>query len=584
MMKIIEENIINNEEKIIIVVLDNSSSMKSRACDRNNEEFKNFSRGDFLKHSMRTIIELIANDKNQYYLGIITFDTNPCCVMPISKLDNDGIEKAKKTVSKISPDGMTDIWKGLKKGLDLGKDYEGRKRNQIIEILILTDGEPTTGCIDAISFEKQLKKYIEKSNLDDDDYKFRLSCFVYGYSISPSIMSCICGIGNGMYGYISDYSMIGSVFIHAIANILTDYSGPKDESDDEIIGIMCETIEELINENKEQKRKNILMETKNELINYYQDDFIVSLLEDIENYDKHKGQLMKAIEESHFDRWGKNYLVSYLRALKLKICTNDKDRALQHFTCKEFRNIIEEGKELFINIDPPIPSMFESYANSNFYNTCNDDRYNQMGGNIKHQSDGVNYNDRHERSHLVGNFGPKPSRDAMIGLMEKNRPCFSGCSIVLMDDGSSKRVFELKKGDLLHCGAKVVCVIETYGNGEKCDIFGRNGLLITPWHPIRCDESNGQWVFPKNIFPMLKNKLKKYYNLVLDSVHYVVIGGIDVCTLGHGFSDNDIIKHPFLGTDLVIECLEKKEGWNGGRIQLNGIFKRDSDGLICEMD
>ena len=46
------------------------------------------------------------------------------------------------------------------------------------------------------------------------------------------------------------------------------------------------------------------------------------------------------------------------------------------------------------------------------------------------------------------------------------------------------------------------------------------------------------------------------------------INGIECCTLGHNFHDNDVISHPYLGTDLVIYDLKTMKGWDNGLVEL----------------
>ena len=38
------------------------------------------------------------------------------------------------------------------------------------------------------------------------------------------------------------------------------------------------------------------------------------------------------------------------------------------------------------------------------------------------------------------------------------------------------------------------------------------------------------------------------YNLVMEEGHTAIINGVECCCLGHGFEDNDVIKHPYFGT------------------------------------
>jgi hypothetical protein len=79
--------------------------------------------------------------------------------------------------------------------------------------------------------------------------------------------------------------------------------------------------------------------------------------------------------------------------------------------------------------------------------------------------------------------------------------------------------------------------------------------------------------------------LTAYYNLVLESGHTVRIGNYDVCTLGHGFTDNYAIRHPYFGTHAVLDDLAREPGWCDGLVELRGRATQRSPttGLISRM-
>lgn len=94
---------------------------------------------------------------------------------------------------------------------------------------------------------------------------------------------------------------------------------------------------------------------------------------------------------------------------------------------------------------------------------------------------------------------------------------------------------------------------------ELNDLFNS----LPPWHPVRI---NGTWVFPGEVGETKVYNREQVYNFVLGHGHIVTIGGIECATLGHGFTDNDVIQHDYFGTHLVIDDLIK--------------FPVDSDGSI----
>jgi hypothetical protein len=62
--------------------------------------------------------------------------------------------------------------------------------------------------------------------------------------------------------------------------------------------------------------------------------------------------------------------------------------------------------------------------------------------------------------------------------------------------------------------------------------------------------------------------VKEYYNLILDKGHIVNLNGFLVATLAHGFTDNDVIQHPYFGTNQVLEDLKQHPDWPTGYITL----------------
>jgi hypothetical protein len=93
-----------------------------------------------------------------------------------------------------------------------------------------------------------------------------------------------------------------------------------------------------------------------------------------------------------------------------------------------------------------------------------------------------------------------------------------------------------------------------------------NGLEISEWHPFL---HNNEWCFPIDHYKSSKYELNEIYNFVLDKYHIITINNIKCCTLGHGFTLNNIISHPYYGTNRIIYDLMKMNGWSDGLIILD---------------
>ena len=114
--------------------------------------------------------------------------------------------------------GFTNIWDALKLGLIEAQKYQ----NYNVCLMLFTDGEPNVNPPKDIIYS--LKEYISKI----DKINFTISTFAFGYQVNSRLMEEISKIGNGIYGYCPDCTMVGTIFINFMSNILaTIESGIK---------------------------------------------------------------------------------------------------------------------------------------------------------------------------------------------------------------------------------------------------------------------------------------------------------------------------------------------------------------------
>lgn len=151
-----------------------------------------------------------------------------------------------------------------------------------------------------------------------------------------------------------------------------------------------------------------------------------------------------------------------------------------------------------------------------------------------------------------------------------NGGCFSGSCTILSDEGRPKYVKDLKRGDKVWGGHTIRVVVYTSLETPVPMVKFPTGLLLTPWHPIRKSPVE-PWQFPAEMVHGVQGifAIQGYYNLVLDTGHIVEMNGYQVCTLGHGFTENNVIRHPYFGTRAVIEDLILYDGWAEGLVQFS---------------
>jgi len=176
--------------------------------------------------------------------------------------------------------------------------------------------------------------------------------------------------------------------------------------------------------------------------------------------------------------------------------------------------------------------------------------------------------------------------------MDYDAGCIYESCRVKLQNGCIKMLKDLNRNDILEDGSKIVCLIKSKYSGQLVKL---NDLIITPYHPIYFEE---KWQFPIEVY---SNNLKKslpnpYYslidqntktvnvcNIVLERDHTIEIENFKVVTLGHGFEE-DVVKHPYYGTNRVLEDLAKIKGWDDGLIVLNKYrVIRDENTLVSGM-
>jgi hypothetical protein len=292
-------------------------------------------------------------------------------------------------------------------------------------------------------------------------------------------------------------------------------------------------------------------------------DISYDILSDNDN----EGQIMKALScNKWWISWGRNHCISYFHALKLQQCVNFKDKVLQHFGSDEFKSLQEKGIDIFSSLPAPTPSCNSGYYGSG-YAPNPTVPVNMFGG----ASNSLDPNDLNIHSFNIN----------MSNYVNNSGGCFTGDCKVKMSDDTEKRVDELKKGDSVQGGHKVLAVLMTPVNKEVDMVVFTKGLKITPWHPIILKDDD-QWCFPVDVRDSCKTYVDNYYNLVLETGHIVELNTHQVVTLGHGIKTNKVISHPYFGTDLVIDDLKTHPDWESGFLVMNpdNIVRSSETGLI----
>ncbi|CAE6467052.1 unnamed protein product [Rhizoctonia solani] len=276
----------------LCLVIDVSGSMDTEAPvpgQQDKNETTGLSVLDVVKHATRTIIESMSDDDR---IAVVTFSDSAEVVAPLTLMNKENRTKVWTTVEGLRTRGMTNLWDGLKTGMNvvtgnipsqapappspsvsswsppsparlsvtsrrsswlntLGLSKKAQspptaqepkaepesdvkapiiddasstppdtKDQRLSAVFILTDGQPN---IDPPRGHiPMLKSYLDA--LPSDAPKFTISTFGFGYNLDSRLLDEIADIGQGMYGFIPDSGMVGTVFVHALANLMSTWA------------------------------------------------------------------------------------------------------------------------------------------------------------------------------------------------------------------------------------------------------------------------------------------------------------------------------------------------------------------------
>ncbi|KAF2395996.1 hypothetical protein EJ06DRAFT_517193 [Trichodelitschia bisporula] len=607
---------------------------------------------DVTRHAAQTIIETLdANDR----LGIVVFSTQADIITRLLPMSPENKTAAIAKINALKVANSTNLWHGIMKGLSLFEDSD--RSNNVPALMVLTDGQPNHMC--------PPQGYVTK--LWKNEVSIPIHTFGFGYQIRSGLLKSIAEITGGNYAFIPDPGMVGTVFVHAVANLqstfcsqatltvnasdglkLSERAGwqlqPGQKWRDDFTREPARSSSATIHIGNVQygQARNILLNTESAAepaeslfpptkvyaslvyqgpdrtetstsaagdlalpadlppheVTYHSlradlcaflrstmpylkngdhgtllspsfaayanidqslsallqrytppsTPLTAPLLEDLE------GQISLALQITHYNRWGQHFLPSLLNAHANQMCNSFKDPGPLAYGANSplFIKCRDALDDAFDNLPPPTASRLVQ----------GDDAWSST---------------------------PPPAPPA--GIMHKLHtggrygPCFAGTSPVLLANGSTIPIANLRPGTAVHTprGARaVVAILETLVS-QPLAVLGGRGLLVTPWHPVRW---GGKWVFPARVAEGWVSYVGPVYSAVLErdgdpEAHCVVVGGVGGVTLGHGVREGgDVRSHGFLGDWEGVVASLAGLGEDGGVLKSTGV-RRGVDGRIC---
>jgi hypothetical protein len=94
----------------------------------------------------------------------------------------------------------------------------------------------------------------------------------------------------------------------------------------------------------------------------------------------------------------------------------------------------------------------------------------------------------------------------------RNGPCFAPHCMVLLADGTEKRVDQIHQGDVVSGNGTVLCIVETVCRSKTTEMCQfSSGLQITPSHPILAVNI---WHFPRDFVRPSMVEVDSVYSFV----------------------------------------------------------------------
>ncbi|KAK1836764.1 ribosomal protein L13e-domain-containing protein [Podospora conica] len=198
----------------IVLVIDVSGSMKGAAPAPHEPgetvEDNGLSVMDLTKHAAKTILETLdENDR----LGIVSFSKEAKVVQPLTAMTSIEKKAAAKRVEELKPESATNLWAGIVSGIQLFENTN--PTGNMPALMVLTDGLPNEGC--------PPQGYIPRLR-SMGKLPATIHTFGFGFILKSGLLKSIAEVGGGNYSFIPDAGMIGTVFIHAVANLQSTFA------------------------------------------------------------------------------------------------------------------------------------------------------------------------------------------------------------------------------------------------------------------------------------------------------------------------------------------------------------------------
>ncbi|KAF2092750.1 hypothetical protein NA57DRAFT_49815 [Rhizodiscina lignyota] len=209
---------INHVPCAIVLAIDVSGSMSKEAALPQGQESTGLTILDLVKHAARTIVATL-NDGDR--LALVTFSNEAKTVHSLAPMTPAAKKAILNKISDLTPQGATNLWGGIREGIKLF-EQAGFMSGQTSSLFVLSDGQPNHMCPPQ-GYIPKLQPILQKLKAEGNP-PILINTFGFGYHIRSGLLQSLAEISGGTYAFIPDCGMIGTVFVHAVANLYSTYA------------------------------------------------------------------------------------------------------------------------------------------------------------------------------------------------------------------------------------------------------------------------------------------------------------------------------------------------------------------------
>ena len=581
---------------------------------------------DIVKGALKMIVATLG-DRDR--LALVTFSDSATSLLPLTVMNHGGKTSATQAIERMSASGCTNLWDGLKTGLRVSLEG-GRETGRIRSIFLLTDGLPNIN--PPRGTEVMLQELLASQHSPTT-----VNMFGFGYQLDSKLLDRLAVIGGGTYAFIPDAGMLGTVFIHALANLLSTFASNVRlrlaPSEGTIfapplgVGLEDMGLEIPLGTIQYGQEKDIIVRvaglangayvratldydvaTQLTTVTVSSEGNRIATEDDDELRIALHASRMQAVRALRASFEAPRSAVTHINlamdsVYEARLVDLEGDVAAQAQGLLEDLN--GEGRLAFKdeNFEKWGKHYIPSLARAHELQQCNNfkDPGVQFYGSplfreIRSAADKI-FDDlppvtpsRPVYSHVTNSYSRSSAPVSLSTYNNRNDPCFTGdCRVLLQNVTCPAQMRNIVKGDVLKNGAKVLCVVRTLRVRPAVVVALDEGVTVTPWHPVAeptGPSEEGRWQFPADFGKQAHADVKYLYSLILDKHHIMEMpsssgGTYQFVTLGHNFTDQ-VRAHPFFGTEACIAVLKVhfREGYEAGLVDIGGTLRDDTTGLV----